>query len=104
MRSCVPASHTGHPRVQDVDSLLQIIAAAEDAYQQLIAEHVDLNPSRSWPTTSRGDAEKALHEKPASTQPAPGWRDLDVSLGQVGSAGVIEAVLSVGVETGSDFV
>jgi hypothetical protein len=40
MRSCVPIPHRA-PRVQDVDSLLQLIAAAEDAYQQLIDEHVD---------------------------------------------------------------
>ena len=40
MRSCVPLPHRA-PRVRDVDTLLQLIAAAEDAYQQLIAEHVD---------------------------------------------------------------
>ncbi len=40
MRSCVPIPHRA-PRVQDVDSLLQLIGAAEEAYQQLIAEHVD---------------------------------------------------------------
>ena len=40
MRSCVPIPHRA-PRVQDVDSLLQLITAAEDAYQQLIAEHLD---------------------------------------------------------------
>jgi hypothetical protein len=40
MRSCLPIPHRA-PRVQDVDSLLQLIAAAEDAYQQLIAEHLD---------------------------------------------------------------
>lgn len=39
MRSCVPIPHRV-PRVQDVGSLLQLITAAEDAYQQLIAEHV----------------------------------------------------------------
>lgn len=40
MRTCLPIPHRA-PRVQDVDSLLQLIAAAEDAYQQLIAEHID---------------------------------------------------------------
>ena len=39
MRSCVPLPHRA-PRVQDVESLLQLISAAEDAYQPLIAEHV----------------------------------------------------------------
>jgi hypothetical protein len=27
--------------VNDIDSLVQLIAAAEDAYKQLIAEHID---------------------------------------------------------------
>ncbi|MGI8868150.1 MAG: hypothetical protein ACR2F6_04685 [Mycobacteriales bacterium] len=40
LRRCVPIPHRA-PRVQDIDTLLQLIAAAEDAYQQLIAEHVD---------------------------------------------------------------
>lgn len=40
MRSCIPIPHQA-PRIHDIDSLLQLIAAAEDAYQQLIAEHVD---------------------------------------------------------------
>jgi hypothetical protein len=40
MRSCVPIPHRA-PRVRDVDTLLQLITAADDAYQQLIAEHVD---------------------------------------------------------------
>ena len=40
MRSCVPLPHRA-PQVQDVDSLLQLISAAEDAYQQLIAQHID---------------------------------------------------------------
>ena len=40
MRSCVPIPHRA-PKITDIDSLLQFIAAAEDAYQQLIAEHVD---------------------------------------------------------------
>ena len=39
MRSRMPIPHRA-PRVQDVGSLLQLIAAAEDAYQQLIAQHV----------------------------------------------------------------
>ncbi len=40
LRSCVPIPHRA-PRIQDVDTLLELIAAAEDAYQQLIAQHVD---------------------------------------------------------------
>lgn len=40
MRGCVPIPHRT-PRVHDIDSLLQLIAAAEDAYQQLIGEHID---------------------------------------------------------------
>ncbi len=40
MRRCVPIPHRA-PHIQDMDSLLELITAAEDAYQQLIAEHVD---------------------------------------------------------------
>jgi hypothetical protein len=40
MRSCVPIPHRA-PRFEDVARMLDLIAAAEDAYQQLIAEHVD---------------------------------------------------------------
>jgi len=39
MRSCVPLPHRA-PQTEDVDTLLELIAAAEDAYQQLIAEHI----------------------------------------------------------------
>jgi len=34
-------THPAPPHIQDVDTLLELIAAAEDAYQQLIAQHVD---------------------------------------------------------------
>ena len=40
LRSCVPIPHRA-PHIQDVDTLLELITAAEDAYQQLIAQHVD---------------------------------------------------------------
>ncbi len=39
MRSCVPLPHRA-PQTEDVEVLLELISAAEDAYQQLIAEHV----------------------------------------------------------------
>jgi len=39
MRSCVPLPHRA-PQTDDVDTLLELITAAEDAYQQLIAEHI----------------------------------------------------------------
>jgi len=32
---------TPRPHIQDVDTLLELITAAEDAYQQLIAQQVD---------------------------------------------------------------
>lgn len=58
MRRCVPIPHRA-PRVQDIDNLLELIAAAEDAYQQLIAEHVDyaervLAEHTRWPTARCG--------------------------------------------------
>jgi hypothetical protein len=40
MRGAVPIPHRA-PGTNDLDTLLQLIAAAEDAYQQLIAEHLD---------------------------------------------------------------
>jgi len=40
MRSCVPIPHRA-PRVNDIETLLELVTAAEDAYQQLIAEHVE---------------------------------------------------------------
>lgn len=40
MRCAVPIPHTA-PGTDDVDTLLQLIEAADDAYQQLIAEHLD---------------------------------------------------------------
>lgn len=40
MRASVPFPHHA-PAIDDVDSLLHLITAAEDAYQQLIAAHLD---------------------------------------------------------------
>ncbi len=40
IRRCVPIPRQT-PRIHDVDSMLELITAADDAYQQLIAEHVD---------------------------------------------------------------
>jgi len=40
IRSCVPLPHQA-PRTQDVGVLLELVAAAADAYQQLIAQHVE---------------------------------------------------------------
>lgn len=40
MRDAVPIPHRA-PGTNDVDTLLQLVEAAEDAYQQLIAEHLD---------------------------------------------------------------
>ena len=40
IRSYVPIPHQA-PRVEDVAVSLELVAAAEDAYQQLIAEHVE---------------------------------------------------------------
>jgi hypothetical protein len=40
MRRSVPIPHRA-PATTDIDTLLQLIEAAEDAYQQLIAEHLD---------------------------------------------------------------
>lgn len=40
MRGAVPIPHQA-PGTDDLDTLLQLIEAAEDAYQQLIAEHLD---------------------------------------------------------------
>lgn len=40
MRSCVPIPRRA-PRVSDIDTVLQLVAAAEDAYQQLIARHIN---------------------------------------------------------------
>lgn len=40
MRDALPIPHKA-PATEDVDTLLQLIEAAEDAYQQLIAEHLD---------------------------------------------------------------
>ena len=40
MRQAVPIPHRA-PSTDDVDTLLQPVDAAEDAYQQLIAEHLD---------------------------------------------------------------
>lgn len=40
IRRCVPIPRRT-PRIQDVDSMLELVTAADDAYQQLIAEHVD---------------------------------------------------------------
>lgn len=39
LRACRPIPNRA-PRIDDVDSLHQLISAAEDAYQQLIARHV----------------------------------------------------------------
>lgn len=40
MRAAVPIPHQA-PATEDPDTLLALIEAAEDAYQQLIAEHLD---------------------------------------------------------------
>jgi hypothetical protein len=40
MRSCIPIPHHA-PLVTDVPTLLELVAAAEDSYQQLISEHLD---------------------------------------------------------------
>jgi hypothetical protein len=40
MRSCIPIPHHA-PRVADVATLLELVAAAEDSYQQLISEHLE---------------------------------------------------------------
>jgi hypothetical protein len=40
LREARPIPHTA-PNVADVDSLLQLVEAAEDAYAQLIVQHVD---------------------------------------------------------------
>jgi hypothetical protein len=40
LRGCVPIPHRVPP-VDDIDRLLDLIAAAEDAYQRLLAEHLD---------------------------------------------------------------
>lgn len=40
IRSCVPLPHQA-PRTDDVGVLLELVAAAADAYEQLIAEHVE---------------------------------------------------------------
>ena len=40
LRGCVPIPHEA-PRTEDIAVLLALIAAAVDAYEQLIAEHVD---------------------------------------------------------------
>lgn len=40
IRGCVPIPHQA-TRTQDVDVLLELVAAATDAYEQLIAEHVE---------------------------------------------------------------
>src|SRR4051794_20525828 len=40
MRRAVPLPHS-FPSVADVDVLLELIDAAEDAYERLIAEHLD---------------------------------------------------------------
>ena len=41
MRRAVPIPHRA-PATADIDTLLQLIEAAEDAYEQLIAEHLDV--------------------------------------------------------------
>ncbi len=40
IRGCVPIPHPA-TRTEDVDVLLELVAAAADAYEQLIAEHVE---------------------------------------------------------------
>lgn len=40
IRSCVPIPHPA-PRTEDIVVLLELVAAAADAYEQLIAEHVE---------------------------------------------------------------
>lgn len=40
MRTCQPIPHRA-PSIEDVDRLRELIEAAEDAYQRLIAEHLD---------------------------------------------------------------
>ena len=40
LRRCVPIPHQA-PRTDDVDVLLELVSAAADAYDQLIAEHVE---------------------------------------------------------------
>lgn len=40
IRRCVPIPRRA-PQIQDIDSLLELITAADDAYQQLIDQHVD---------------------------------------------------------------
>ncbi len=57
LRRCLPFPRRA-PGIDDVDSLLELIGAAEDAYQQLIAEHVDyaehaLTQHTPAPTTTR---------------------------------------------------
>lgn len=63
IRRCLPFPRRA-PRIDDIDSLLELIGAAGDAYQQLIAEHIDyaehalaqhtpLPTTRCGPTTAR---------------------------------------------------
>ncbi len=40
LRGCVPIPHQA-PRTEDIGVLLELVAAAVDAYEQLIAEHVE---------------------------------------------------------------
>lgn len=40
MRRAMPIPHRA-PRIDDTDTLLELIAEAEDAYEQLICQHVD---------------------------------------------------------------
>jgi hypothetical protein len=40
MRSCIPIPHRA-PRVTDVATLLELVSAAEEAYEDLISQHLD---------------------------------------------------------------
>jgi len=40
LRAATPLAHTA-PHVEDLDSLLTLVAAADDAHERLIAAHLD---------------------------------------------------------------
>ena len=68
MRASVPFPHHA-PAIDDVDSLLHLITAAEDAYQQLIAAHLDYAEHvLAVHTTGHVDA---AHAGEVATSPAP---------------------------------
>ena len=63
MRSCVPIPRRA-PRVDDINVLLDLITTAEDAYQQLIAEHIDYAERVLADHICPVQTEKAVHEQP----------------------------------------